>query len=292
VLIRTDGSDGETAAQRYTVGVPLGTGPIHVSGLGLAQIGAKVLKNLDFPGKPYTKTNDVELIVSRLKLAEAIPSSAILTEAGIPGGIIAAGSLPALIGGSTVNIPSISWFRDPSIQDKPVFNSTPFTRAELVPLRDHANVEVIFQLVHNGESNTRPGIFFRARTRAGTPGGTAVTQDGIAAAYQWQIRNGGSQYQLFSQTNGVFTALAGSPVTPTQFPAVNQPYWYRARMSGSTLTIWNSPNGINWTQQFTVTNNTHTIAGRTYLHLVNGALQTEPPQAAHCHFPVIIANKL
>lgn len=244
---------------------------------------------MDFSGAPYGKTNDLELIVSRLRLGEAVKTSDIVYNPAHPGGIVAAGSLLTNAG----SVPSFSWFADPSVLAKPDtgFSLTPATKFRLVPLDGANDVEVTWQMAHDGEVNTKPGVLLRCTERLGTPGGATAAQDGIASAYLAQVRLGGGQLTFFKLLNGVYTALAGSPVTPSQAPAVNQPYWYKVTMVGPVLTFWNSPNGVTWTQQFTVTDADFTN-GNTFMTLFNGGMSSVAPYAAHCHFPVLLANRL
>lgn len=288
-LIRTDGSDTQAPAQRYKPGVS--AGDIHYTGVGLSAIATKIISNLEFPGSAYTKSNDLELIVSRSRLAAPVSTADLFVEATVPGGIVSAASLPAVVGGVSTSVPSITWLSDPSVVAKVAYNATPMTRFELVPLRGSNDVEVIFQMAHDGDGNTKPGVLLRCTTRAATSGGTLPAQDGIAQAYLMQVRSGGGQLTFFKLLNGVYTALAGSPLTPTQSPTVNALYWYRVTMIGSTLTCYNSPDGATWTQQFTASDASFT-SGDTYFTLFNGELATTPPYAAHCHFPVLIGNKL
>jgi hypothetical protein len=290
-LIPTDGSNGFAPCQRYMVGVQ--AGDIHLTAIGLSQHGVDIFNNLDIPGVKYQAPDAVCLVAADLKNNEAIPTTKIVSEV-YGGAILAQAALTTDIG----YIQSMSWFADPSQTARPGVGSVPSPRFRIPALDGSSDQEIIFQMAHNGETNTKPGVVLRG---AHTTPVSAFDNTDFDKGLLIQVRNGGGQLTIFNRTSA-WNALSGSPLTITPTPPVNSLNWYRIRLIGSTLTIDTTsasiPNEASWNNKYSLTDpqvtsaTTFPTSGNTYFTLYNGQMLSAGPYSANCHFPVLIANAL
>ncbi len=280
VLMPTDGSDSITPVARYLPGV--GAGNIHYDSLGQMQLGKRFAQLLSTSPATYKKAWDFEFFGATYPVGEPLDLSA---AGGFAGVISNWGSLrvvryPTASGYAN----ALTWVRDGerAFRDYSVFPAPSF---ELSALAGATDVEIIFRMIHDGDFNTKPGFGVR---------GVYANGDFSGQGYLTQVRNGGATLTMFRrEANNNWTALSGSPATPTQSPAASNPYWYRVVVKGTSWTVWNSPDGRTWTQQWTGTDATY-ASGNVNFSLYNGSLDKTIGNtlAAHCAFDVILARRL
>ena len=266
-LIVTDGSDGETEIGRFLSS--LGAGTIHYSGPGILTLGNKYYDALDFAGSYYTERWDYSLYGGGLPFGANIDKTAWTTDETYAK--LQMFPYPT----STGSLNSLTWVRDAGLASRPNLSVEPAPCFTVNALNGASDQEIIFSMIHDGDGDTKPGIFIRSDYDGSTqnPG----------TGYLAQVRDGGGTLTIFERTGGNFVAMNGSPVTPSQSPAAGELYWYRVTMIGNTLKMYNSPNGLQWTEQFSATSSTH-ASGNTTMTLFNGEMTKSIGgiRASHC----------
>jgi hypothetical protein len=280
-LVRTDGSGTTNSSNRYLLTSPLGTQ--HYTSIGLMHIASQVWDLLELPGSAYTKNNDYELFCSKLFPGAPISNTDITVE-NTSGKYIAIGSFSSHPSGSNLGL---SWVSDPSTNARPSITAAPAPTVKIKALNSSINQEVIISLSHDKTLNTIPAIALRSQFDSNTSGST------FNNGYLVQIISGGSVLAVNKMSTIAPSALPGSPIIASQSPSsANQTYWYKTNIIGNTISVFNSTNGNNWTQQFTFTDQLANISGNAYISLYSGLTETSGNYSAHCNIPVIIANKL
>ncbi len=284
-LVRTDGTDGASAVDRYISGV--GAGTIHYSTTGVLDLGYRYAQALESSPAPasYTKTWDVEFFGAASRVGEPLN----LAAAGLNAINNGVASMQVVdFPTATGRAPAITWVRSGENAARAGFSAVPFPALMLSALDGAVNVEVIWRMIHDGNVDTKPGLGVRADMNS-------ATGDFSARGYLSQVRRGGSQLTFFMRDAGNnWVAQAGSPVSPTQSPATSNPYWYRLVVQGGSWTLFNSADGRAWTQQFTTSGLSNTNGGKVFMTLYNGLMDKPLGNllAAHCAFDVILAKKL
>jgi hypothetical protein len=282
VLLRSDGSDGSLRWVRYMSNVR--AGDQHYTPQGYISMANAIFKNLDLPGSNYSSIYDFELVAANIS---DIPTSQIESVGLL--GPLAIGNYPLATGTTK----SITWVRDPGYLDRlngttglPDATIQPAPRIKILPLVGATDQEIIFQLAHDADGSTKPGVVMRGSW-------SNVGANDVSTGYLVQVRNGGTQLTIFKRVSNAWVALGASPVTPSQSPTTGNLYWYKVTLIGQTLTVYNSPDGITWTQQFQVTDSTY-ASGDTWFTMYNGLADKAGtvPAITHAHFPVLLARKL
>ncbi len=281
-LMSTDGSDGVTPASRYLSGVAAGN--IHYDSLGQMQIGKRLTQLFSASPSTYKKQWDFEFFGAAYPVGEPLILNSANGFAGVNDTWATLKVVPFPTTTGYVN--AVTWVRDgeKAFRD---YGTPPMPSFQLSALTGATDVEIIFRMIHDGDGVTKPGFGIRGAYHQ-------TTSDFNSQGYLTQVRGGGSQLTMFRrEANNNWTAMPGSHLTPTQYPAASNPYWYRIVIKGTTWTVWNSPDGRTWTQQWTGTDATYT-SGNVQFSLYNGEMTKAIGNqlAAHCAFDVILARKL
>ena len=276
-LIPTDGTGGYYEVGTFVEGIS--AGGIHYSSAGVMGLGSLLYDQLNIEDySEYKSPWDFSFVGGAYTVGTPINNE--LFSKNADNGTLGIVSYPTSAGSSN----AVTWVRNGNDPVRAAINAAPVPSINLNPLLAHTDVEVVFRMIHDGDLNTKPGFHIRSSGDYSSP---------YWSQYLTQVRAGGNQLTMFKNDGTGWVALSGSPVTPSQSPATSDPYWYRLTMIGNELTVYNSPDGKVWTQQYQVTDTDH-ASGDLLFSLYNGLLDKNigSLRVAHCAFDVILARRI
>lgn len=277
-LIPTDGSGTEFKINRYISGDP--AGEIHYNSSGTMTLGVLYFKNLDLINRiDYVTPYLYEFFSNAASPGTPMPKDAITVDDHY--GNVSPVMFPT--SGSAIN--AMTWVRSGSDPARTNIADNPTPNIFITNANPHTDIEVVFQLLHDGDVDTKPGVFVR--------GSGFSTVDNKNVGYLAQVRQGGAELTFFEGDGVGYSAFPSSPITPTQSPAAGDPYWYKVTMIANNFRMYNSPDGKIWTLQFDQNDPTYTT-GELVLSLFNGRMDKAigGELTAHCAFSNILIKQL
>lgn len=228
-LIVTDGTDGQQNVVRYVTGT--GAGDIHYNAPGLLVLGNKYFDNLDLSGASYTEPWDYTYYSTGIDGRPFVTSDIVVDNTYSTASVV---MYPTNAGDQ----PLATFVREGAQPVRPAADTSPSPSFTITPLNGtNSDVEIILSINHDGDVDTKPGIMLRTANQPNPTQGVLI-----------QFEN--ALYTIRERTGGSWHNMPGTPLVPVPAATPGDTYSYRITVIGTQITIFNSPTGNNWVQQY------------------------------------------
>lgn len=260
-LIVTDSSTDLQPLNRYPTGV--GAGDIHYTSIGCMNLGERYFNALDTVGVDISGDQIFQLYGDGEKLSDDY------VDVSNSGGLFIRGDYTNAGG----NTKAMAWVQDASTPVRAIFDALP--RPAILMVDSESDIEVVYSLAMFSELGTnKPCVVLR---------GSYVSGE-FDTGYMVMNREGGSQIRLYRLDDGTPVQLATVDTT-TPAPADGALFWYRVTITGTSIKVYNSSDGVTWTEQINTSDSSYST-GSTYLGLYNGLIDKAVTNSlqSHCNF--------